>query len=85
MSKECILSILKKTERSETTLRYSAVQYSIFCGSLFKLDPATEAKDLAQMHTLIFEVSYKYLASTFPATRHLTPQFSDNVLSDKAA
>ncbi|CAB1076323.1 hypothetical protein D1AOALGA4SA_4120 [Olavius algarvensis Delta 1 endosymbiont] len=26
----------KTTERSETTLRHSAVRYSIFCGSLFK-------------------------------------------------
>ena len=28
MSKECILTILKKTEQSETTLRHSAVGYS---------------------------------------------------------
>jgi hypothetical protein len=26
---------IKKTEQSETTLRHSAVRYSIFCGSLF--------------------------------------------------
>jgi len=25
-------SILKKTERSDSTLRHSAVRYSIFCG-----------------------------------------------------
>ena len=31
----------KKIERSETTLRNSAVRYSIFCGSLF--GPASEA------------------------------------------
>jgi hypothetical protein len=38
MSKECILSILfKKNEQSETTLRHSAVRYSIFCGSLLGL------------------------------------------------
>jgi hypothetical protein len=30
MSKECILSILKKTEQSDSTLRHSAVRYSIF-------------------------------------------------------
>ena len=36
MSKLGILSILiKTTEQSETTLRHSAVRYSIFCGSLF--------------------------------------------------
>jgi hypothetical protein len=43
MSKGCILpvvslcverSILKKTEQSDSTLRHSAVRYSIFCGSL---------------------------------------------------
>ena len=28
-------SILKKTERSDSILRHSAVQHSIFCGSLF--------------------------------------------------
>ncbi len=27
---------LKKTEQSETTLRHSAVRYSMFCGSLFR-------------------------------------------------
>jgi hypothetical protein len=27
---------IKRTERSETILRHSAVRYSIFCGSLFK-------------------------------------------------
>ena len=36
MSKQCILSILKKTEQSDSTLRNSAVRYSIFCGSLFQ-------------------------------------------------
>jgi hypothetical protein len=35
MSKEGMLSILKKMERSDSTLRHSAVRYSIFCGSLF--------------------------------------------------
>jgi len=35
---------IKTTEQRETTLRYSAVRYSIFCGSLFKPDPAIEAK-----------------------------------------
>jgi len=29
------LVYFKKTEQSETTLRHSAVRYSIFCGSLF--------------------------------------------------
>jgi hypothetical protein len=33
--KYCILSILKKAEQSDSTLRNSAVRYSIFCGSLF--------------------------------------------------
>jgi hypothetical protein len=35
MLNECILSIIKKTERSDSILRNSAVRYSIFCGSLF--------------------------------------------------
>ena len=43
----------KKTERSDSILRNSAVRYSIFCGSLSKTDPAIEVKDLIQMHTLI--------------------------------
>ena len=37
---------MKMRERSDTTLRHSAVRYSIFCGSLFKSDPAIEAVDL---------------------------------------
>ncbi|CAB1061296.1 hypothetical protein D1BOALGB6SA_6069 [Olavius sp. associated proteobacterium Delta 1] len=36
MSKECILSIFKKVERSDSILRYSAVRYSMFCGSLYQ-------------------------------------------------
>ena len=35
--------LIKKTEQSETTLRHSAVRYSIFCDSLFKPDPAVWA------------------------------------------
>jgi len=36
--------LIKKTERSDSTLRNSAVRYSIFCGSLFSL--ATKAASL---------------------------------------
>ena len=34
--RDAILSILNQAERSETNLQHSAVQYSIFCGSLFQ-------------------------------------------------
>ena len=38
---------MKMKERSDTTLRHSAVRYSLFCGSLFKSDPDIEAWQLA--------------------------------------
>jgi len=37
MSKECILSIYKKVERSETILRNSLSDILRFCGSLFNI------------------------------------------------
>ena len=42
---------IKKPEQSETTLRYSAVRYSTFFGSLFRPDPAIENVDLIQIDT----------------------------------
>jgi hypothetical protein len=33
----CRTVYFKKTEQSDSTLRHSAVRYSIFCGSLFQL------------------------------------------------
>jgi hypothetical protein len=36
MQKEGILSIIMKTERSDSILRNSAVRYSMFYGSFFK-------------------------------------------------
>ena len=50
----------KKIERSETTLRHSAVRYSIFCGSLFS--PPTKAASLIIKKPSHFGVvSYKTL------------------------
>ncbi len=36
---------IKMTEQSETTLRNSAVRYSIFCGSLFNPRPIMSKKN----------------------------------------
>jgi len=53
------VNFIKKTERSDTILRHSAVRHSIFCGSLFKPDPAIETVDLIQIDTSIYGVSYE--------------------------
>jgi hypothetical protein len=48
-----------KIERSETILRYSAVRYSIFYGSLLNRGPAIEAADLIKVETFTCGASYK--------------------------
>jgi hypothetical protein len=58
MSKECILSILKKTERSETILRNSAVRYSIFCSSLFSLVDGCQNRQFNHQETVPFWCSF---------------------------
>jgi len=50
---------MKKTERSDSILRNSAVRYSIFCGSLFNPGLAIEAVDLIVMETSTHGVSYE--------------------------
>jgi hypothetical protein len=50
---------IQKTKRSDSTLRNSAVRYSIFCGSLFAPGQANEAVDLIHMKTSDCEASYK--------------------------
>jgi hypothetical protein len=50
----------KKTERSETALRNSAVRYSLFYGSPLKLGlSAIEAADLIALETSICGVLYE--------------------------
>jgi hypothetical protein len=48
----------KKTERSETILRYSAVRYSIFCGSLFSPTAGCQSRQFNGQETVPFWRSF---------------------------
>ncbi len=54
-----LADLLQKIERSDSTLRYSAVLYSIFCGSLFNTVQAIEALVRIQKETTTYGVSYE--------------------------
>jgi hypothetical protein len=64
--------LIKKTERSDSTLRNSAVRYSVFCGSLFNpghpSDPSNHQKTEPFWRSFIRSVRISHLWFLTPET-----------------